>query len=90
MRVGLAGFTTLQATVRDWASYRRIAEVHGGEWSGVSDDAGERLTGVWVGAEGQVREELDRGYFFQHRELDEAAFRGTRPTEASSSSRRRS
>jgi hypothetical protein len=56
------GFSTLRATVRDWERYGRIAELQGLVGAG-EGEAGEvdRLTRLFVGARGEVREEWDTG-----------------------------
>jgi hypothetical protein len=64
--IGTATFTTLQAVVREWAAYRRISEIQGLGWSGISEEEGERFTRLWLSPEG-VREERDTG---QARDLD--------------------
>jgi len=58
--------------VRDWAAYRRISEIQGFGWSGISEEEGERFTRLWVSPDG-VREVRDTGEVRDLDKLDDAA-----------------
>jgi hypothetical protein len=58
--IGTSTFTTLQAVVCEWAAYRRISEIQGLGWSGISEEEGERFTYL-SRSPGGIRERRDTG-----------------------------
>ena len=76
--IGAKPFETLQAVFRDWSQYRRICEVHGLPWSGISGEEGERITRLWLSADRKIREESDTGEVRYPGELEDEQLAASR------------